>query len=218
MPSGIRPEEYYWRANRARKRRDRRSALRSIASFSAGVILARSWPANFLRDLALDGEQIVQIAIVLLHPDVSVSAGVDQLRIHVKPCRRLYGRCPPAHAIHADHCRSDADFVCRDIPSRCVRLITFRSAIFASLVRMSSCTPSTKARASSLARLNFQTAERRFRLLAVAGLIRFPKRSSPAALPVQSGTLPEARWLDCAAPIFFRARKFQCGALDWFVL
>ena len=41
---------------------------------------------NFLRDLALNCEQIIQIAVVLLHPDVSVSARVDQLRIHVKPC------------------------------------------------------------------------------------------------------------------------------------
>jgi len=32
---------------------------------------------NFLRDLALNGKQIVEIAIVLLHPDMSVSARVD---------------------------------------------------------------------------------------------------------------------------------------------
>ena len=41
---------------------------------------------NFLRNLALNGKQIVEIAIVLLHPDMSVSARVDQLRVHVKPC------------------------------------------------------------------------------------------------------------------------------------
>ena len=39
---------------------------------------------NFLRDLALNGKQIVQIAIVLLDPDMSVSARVDQLRVHAK--------------------------------------------------------------------------------------------------------------------------------------
>src|SRR6266487_2508471 len=38
-----------------------------------------------LRDLALDGKEIVQIAIVLLSPDVGVCARVDQLRIHMKP-------------------------------------------------------------------------------------------------------------------------------------
>src|ERR1043166_5358955 len=38
-----------------------------------------------LRSLALDRKQVVQIAIVLLGPDVRVRAGVDQLHIHVKP-------------------------------------------------------------------------------------------------------------------------------------
>src|SRR6266568_3764339 len=39
---------------------------------------------DFLRDLALDGEQIVYIAIVLLGPYVGVSACVDQLRVQTK--------------------------------------------------------------------------------------------------------------------------------------
>ena len=59
--------------------------LRSMVSFS----VARLWrgvAGDFLRDLALDGEQIVQIAIVLLRPYMRVSARVDQLRIDVKPC------------------------------------------------------------------------------------------------------------------------------------
>src|SRR6266567_9504234 len=38
-----------------------------------------------LRDLALDSEQLVQIAIVLLGPDVGVGARIDQLRIQVNP-------------------------------------------------------------------------------------------------------------------------------------
>ena len=37
-----------------------------------------------MRDLALDCEQIIQIAIVLLGPDVRVSARVDQLRVETK--------------------------------------------------------------------------------------------------------------------------------------
>src|SRR5437762_2891842 len=39
---------------------------------------------NFLRDLALHREQIIQIAVVFLGPDVRVAARVDQLRVHVK--------------------------------------------------------------------------------------------------------------------------------------
>src|SRR6266487_2508940 len=39
---------------------------------------------DFLRDLALDSEQIVYIAIVLLGPYVGVSACVDQLRVQTK--------------------------------------------------------------------------------------------------------------------------------------
>src|SRR5437667_7988113 len=40
-------------------------------------------PSDFLRDLALDCEQVVQIAIVLLGPEVGVGARVDQLRTQV---------------------------------------------------------------------------------------------------------------------------------------
>src|SRR5436190_22403972 len=40
--------------------------------------------SNFLRDLTLDCKQPIQIAVVLLGPDVCVSARVDQLRVHVK--------------------------------------------------------------------------------------------------------------------------------------
>src|SRR6266513_1928096 len=38
-----------------------------------------------LRDLALDGKHVVQIAIVLLGPYVGVGASVDQLRVQVSP-------------------------------------------------------------------------------------------------------------------------------------
>ena len=38
-----------------------------------------------LRNLALDGEQIIQITVVLLGPNVRVGARVDQLRIQVNP-------------------------------------------------------------------------------------------------------------------------------------
>lgn len=44
---------------------------------------------NFLRDLTLNCEQIIQIAVILLDPNVSIRARVDQLRIHVKPCPDL---------------------------------------------------------------------------------------------------------------------------------
>src|SRR5690349_14075921 len=39
---------------------------------------------DFLRDLALDAKQLVQIAVVLLGPDVRVTAGVNQLGIDTK--------------------------------------------------------------------------------------------------------------------------------------
>src|SRR5437867_12444442 len=41
--------------------------------------------SDFLRNLALDRKQVVQVAIVLFGPDVSVRARVDQLRVHMKP-------------------------------------------------------------------------------------------------------------------------------------
>ena len=44
---------------------------------------------DFLRDLALDRKQIIQIAVVLLGPDVGISPRVDQLRVQVNPIRLL---------------------------------------------------------------------------------------------------------------------------------
>src|SRR6266576_1037672 len=40
---------------------------------------------DFLSDLALDREDVFQIAIVLLHPDVYIGARVDQLGIYMEP-------------------------------------------------------------------------------------------------------------------------------------
>jgi hypothetical protein len=37
-----------------------------------------------LRDLTLDCQQIIQIAVVLIGPDVRVRARVDQLRVQTK--------------------------------------------------------------------------------------------------------------------------------------
>jgi hypothetical protein len=42
-------------------------------------------PGNSLRDLTLDREQIIQITVVFLGPDVGVGARVDQLGIQVNP-------------------------------------------------------------------------------------------------------------------------------------
>src|SRR5439155_22184194 len=39
---------------------------------------------DFLRDLALDRKQLIQIAVVLLGPDVGICARVDQLRVQTK--------------------------------------------------------------------------------------------------------------------------------------
>jgi len=40
---------------------------------------------DFLRDLALDGEDVFQVAIVLFRPYVRIGAGVDQLRVYMEP-------------------------------------------------------------------------------------------------------------------------------------
>src|SRR5438067_741955 len=40
--------------------------------------------SDFLRDLALDCEHVVQIAVVLFDPDVGISPRVDQLRVQMK--------------------------------------------------------------------------------------------------------------------------------------
>ena len=39
---------------------------------------------DFLRDLALDCEHVVQIAVVLFDPDVGIGPRVDQLRVEMK--------------------------------------------------------------------------------------------------------------------------------------
>ena len=49
---------------------------------------------DFLRDLALDGKQVVQIAVVLLGPDVGVGARVDQLRVQMKSDHRSCATLP----------------------------------------------------------------------------------------------------------------------------
>src|SRR6266516_2851571 len=64
-------------------------------------------------------------------------------------------------------------------------------------------------------RSNFRTAEQRFRLLPDDVPIHFSKRSSQRSPPVRSKTLQVARWLDFAASISARERKFQCAAPEW---
>ena len=58
-----------------------------------------------LRDLALDREQVIQIAIILLRPDVCVRARINQLRIQVNPITA------PARASlqHVRHAKRIAD-------------------------------------------------------------------------------------------------------------
>src|SRR5438552_1840820 len=45
--------------------------------------------SDFLCDLTLDCEDVVQVAIVLFRPDMGVGASVDQLRIDMKPAAGL---------------------------------------------------------------------------------------------------------------------------------
>ena len=44
---------------------------------------------DLLCDLTLDREHVLQIAIILLNPDVCVGASVDQMGVDVKPGTRL---------------------------------------------------------------------------------------------------------------------------------
>src|SRR5207244_13305499 len=59
----------------------------SWLSFNSQFLRSRDFGVeligNFLRNLALDCEHLAQIAIVFFGPDVSVSAGVNQLRIQM---------------------------------------------------------------------------------------------------------------------------------------
>ena len=106
-------------------------------------------------DFALNGENVGQIAIVSLRPPMRVSTCIDQLRVHS----------------HAVACALNTSFHECATPSSLpirrrlrfgpvlyciteVRLITFKSAILARSVRISSCTPSVK-NALSGSRLRF---------------------------------------------------------------
>ena len=107
--------------------------------------------SDFLRNLALDSEQVFQIAIVLLAPRCacpcacrSIACSCEARR---RPCRTL-----PSNTWET---RSSSPilriFRLPRYSITLVRLMTLRSAIFASLVKISSCTPSTKRLLSSLA-------------------------------------------------------------------
>ena len=100
---------------------------------------------DFLRNLALDGEDIRQIAVVSLRPEMRVVPRIDQLRVHPHTIAGRAARCLRGR-VRPELLRDLAQFA-RDPLLYCitlVRLITFRSAIFARFVRISSCTPSAK--------------------------------------------------------------------------
>src|SRR5438128_5696813 len=54
--------------------------------FLSGCNFDMKLRGDFLRDLALDCEQVIQIAIVLFDPDMGISPRIDQLRIQMKMC------------------------------------------------------------------------------------------------------------------------------------
>ncbi len=96
-------------------------------------------------DVALNGEDIGEIAIVSLRPDMRVGAGINELRIHPHLARDALHTSFEKYATPSCFPISRRF---RAMPLRycitLVRLITFRSAIFARLVRISSCTLSAK--------------------------------------------------------------------------
>src|SRR5438128_3375205 len=52
--------------------------------FLSGCNFGMKLVSDFLRDLALDCEHVVQIAVILINPDVGIGPRVDQLRIQMK--------------------------------------------------------------------------------------------------------------------------------------
>ena len=52
--------------------------------FLSGCNFIMKLRGDFLRDLALDCEQVIQIAVVLFDPDVGIGPRVDQLRVQMK--------------------------------------------------------------------------------------------------------------------------------------
>jgi hypothetical protein len=53
-----------------------------MALFSLGESFAWSWIGDAFCDLALNSENVGQIAIVILRPEMRVRARVDQLRVY----------------------------------------------------------------------------------------------------------------------------------------
>src|SRR5437899_490711 len=52
----------------------------------SGCNFGMKLPSDFLRDLALDCEKVVQIAVILFDPHMGISPRIDQLRIQMKMC------------------------------------------------------------------------------------------------------------------------------------
>ena len=166
---------------------------------------------NFLRDLTLDCKQLIQIAVVFLSPDVRVGARVDQLRVQVNP-------------ITAPAC---ASFQHMRHPKRIADLahISF-AAVF------HHAGPADDFEVGDLRQLGQNVVlhtigERRVFFLVAQVFKRqngdpgcywlpdkftFPNDPSSGRRQSQPEMPREARWLDCAAPISFLARKFQCAA------
>lgn len=96
-------------------------------------------------DFALNRENICKIAMVSLCPKrCRIGARVDQLRIDPDAIRRALDAA--FQKMCHTECLTDLTQVCAALPFCMteVRLITFKSAIFARAVRISSCTPSAK--------------------------------------------------------------------------
>ena len=91
-------------------------------------------------DFALDREDVSQIAIVSLGPKMRVVARVDQLRVHPHFVPRSSGHCLPGREqrLALDQFRAGYALAAALYCITLVRLITFKSATLARLVRISS--------------------------------------------------------------------------------
>ena len=123
-----------------------------------------------------------------------VGARVDQLRIYLHPTPGPAARFPPAHEPPRVPVRSGADCDQSSLDSciTLIRLITFRSAIFASSVKISSWTPSAK-NPFSWSALRFSNGST---AMLFSGIVRHSGRRArghPKLRPVGSGEFLKAR-------------------------
>ena len=91
--------------------------------------------------------------------------------------------------------------------------MTFRSAIFASFVRMSSCTPSAKAAAFSFSSLRFSNGRTAIPFVTGCRINSLFQTIHPAAATSATSDAASSALVGLRRIHFFLARRFQCVGL-----